>query len=493
MERSAILLPMDFKLWRPDGDARYTNFTWALPGNGPSEISVRNGRVAESSDGPMIDLAGANLIPAFIDAHCHILPTGLDLQKLHLGACSTHDEVLDAVRQRHQELPEGAWLLAVHYDQTKYSGIHLHKDQLDAISSDRPILLRHVNGHASVANSATLQAAKVTDATPDPKGGTYVKDASGRLTGVLLERAHEFVTAAAPSPTTEEMVDAIMAAGEAMASYGVTCATDMMTGRYDLARELEAYRLAAERGCAIRTRLCIQWAELFGPRAKPVDELIAALDGERCRVWGAKIFADGAIGSATAAVYEPYVSEGGTGQLIYAPEKLMQMVRTAHEAGWRIAIHTIGDRSTDLVMDAYEALDEPARHRIEHAMILSDAQIDRMLKLGVHCTMQPEFLARFGHSYRHHLGAERASRLKRFRSVKDAGIPLSFNSDRPIVAGDPWLACAAASNRPEGYDPAENLTYAEALEAYTVMGAVANNDPAPLSVGQPAEFITWTG
>jgi len=483
---------MDFKLWRPDGDARYTNFNWALPGVSPSEICVNDGRFSADDGGPTIDLGGVQLIPAFTDAHCHILPTGLDLQKLHLGACCTHDNVLDAVRQRHEELPEGAWLLAVHYDQTKYDGVHLHRDQLDAISSDRPILLRHVNGHASVANSATLTASKVNDATPDPKGGTYVKDATGRLTGVLLERAHEFVTAAAPSPTTEEMVEAILAAGEAMASYGVVCATDMMTGRYDLARELEAYRLAAERGCAIRTRLCIQWAELFGPRAKPVDELMQALDGERCRVWGAKIFADGAIGSATAAVYEPYVSEGGTGQLIYAPEKLMQMVRTAHDKGWRIAIHAIGDRATDLVMDAYEALDEPARHRIEHAMILSDAQIDRMLKLGIHCTMQPEFLARFGHSYRHHLGPERASKLKRFRSVKDAGIPLSFNSDRPIVAGDPWLACRAASNRPEGFDPAENLTYTEALEAYTVMGAVANNDPVPLSLGQPAEFITWT-
>lgn len=483
---------MDFKLWRPDSDARYINFNWALPGDGPSEIAVANGRITESTSRETIDLGGASLIPAFTDAHCHVLPTGLDLQKLHLGTCRTHDDVLDAVRQRHEELPEGAWLLAVHYDQTKYDGVHLHRDQLDAISSDRPILLRHVNGHASVANSATLTAAKVNNASLDPKGGTYVKDATGRLTGVLLERAHEFVTAAAPLPTTEEMVEAILAAGEAMASYGVVCATDMMTGRYDLARELEAYRLAAERGCAIRTRLCIQWAELFGPRAKPVDELIDALDGERCRVWGAKIFADGAIGSATAAVYEPYVSEGGTGQLIYTPEKLMQMVRTAHDKGWRIAIHAIGDRATDLVMDAYEALDEPSRHRIEHAMILSDAQIERMLKLGIHCTMQPEFLARFGHSYRHHLGPERASKLKRFRSVKDAGIPLSFNSDRPIVAGDPWLACQAASNRPAGYDPAENLTYAEALEAYTVMGAVANNDPLPFELGQPAEFISWT-
>ncbi len=483
---------MDFTLWRPDRDARFANFRWALPGQGTTELAVVAGRFAATGQGPIVDLEGGWLAPAFTDAHCHILPTGLDLQKLHLGGCGSHEEVLDAVRDRLIEVAPEAWLLAVHYDQTRYADGHLNRDQLDAISSDRPILLRHVNGHASVANSAALLAAKVDESTPDPKGGTYVRDASGRLTGVLLERAHELVTAAAPAPTTEEMVAAILAAGEAMAAYGIVCATDMMTGRYDLARELEAYRLAAERGCPIRTRLCIQWAELFGPRAKPVTELIEALDGERCRVWGAKIFADGAIGSATAAVYEPYVSEGGTGQLIYAPDKLKLMVRTAHDAGWRIAIHAIGDRATDLVMDAYEALDEATRHRIEHAMILSDAQIERMQRLGIHCTMQPEFLARFGHSYRHHLGLGRASKLKRFRSVKDGGVPLSFSSDRPIVAGDPWLACQAASSRPEGYDPAEALTYAEALEAYTVMGAVANNDPHPMALGQPAEFLSWS-
>jgi predicted amidohydrolase YtcJ len=285
------------------------------------------------------------------------------------------------------------------------------------------------------------------------------------------------------------MVSAIHEASVQMAAFGIVQATDMMTGRYNLPMELEAYRLAAERGAPTRFRLCIQWAELFGPRAKPCE----FQSDEAVSIWGAKIFADGAIGSATAAIYGRYTSEPESeGALIYAPDRLKSMVRVAHEAGYRIAIHSIGDRSTDLVMDAYEALDEPQRHRIEHAMLLSDSQIERMAKLGIHCTMQPEFLIRFGHSYRHHLGPERAAKLNRSRSMKDAGIPLSFSSDRPIVSGDPWLGVFAACERPEGFAQEENLTFEEALQAYTVMGAAANGEKNALQVGERGEFLVFS-
>jgi len=172
----------------------------------------------------------------------------------------------------------------------------------------------------------------VREDEPDPAGGEFQRDATGALTGVLFERAHENVTSAAPAPDLEEMVAAILRAGERMASLGITCASDMMTGRWDLEKELQAYNLAAQRGMATRTRLYIQWATLFSRRALVAgrrDELIAAMDPDLCAVKGAKIFADGAIGSATAAVYRPYKTTGGTGQLIYNPERLHEMVTVA--------------------------------------------------------------------------------------------------------------------------------------------------------------------
>ncbi len=487
----------------------YTNFRWGFTGELQSML-VENGRGVWRDSRPTIhnpqstiDLKGQWLMPAFIDNHCHILPTGLDLQKLHLGACDRHEAVLQAVRERLELTEPGKWLMAVHYDQTRYGGgEHLTRHDLDQISRTVPILLRHVNGHASVANTAALEAAGIKDSEPDPTGGTFRRDVSGAIDGVLLERAHERVTAAAPDLSLDEMVEAVMLAGEKMADLSIACASDMMTGRFDLAQEMEAYRIASERGCRIRVRLYVQWSAMFGPRAIDkcrFDELCRAMDPDRCRVAGVKIFADGAIGSATAAIYGSYAGDSEiqnpkskiAGTLIYAPDKLKKMVLTAHEAGYQLAIHSIGDHSTNLVMDAYEATGDAKRHRIEHAMILSDAQIDRMAKLGCYCTMQPEFLLRFEHSYKRQLGPERAAKLKRFRSVWDAGIPLSFSSDRPIVAGDPRDGIAAATHRTGTYDPAENLTTEEAWLAYTQRAAAANGDAdlmGSLLPGQLADF-----
>lgn len=502
----------------------YTNFRWWRDGS-PQHMVVEDGRVlfrgTEQStivpDSELLDLDGKTLYPSFIDNHCHILPTGLDLQKLHLGSCTTNEEVLDAVRDRLYSIPPGQWLHAVHYDQTKFGGVYLTRKELDSISQTTPILLRHVNGHASVANSAALAAAGIADDETDPNGGSFGRGEDGKVNGVLYESAHEQVSHRAPNPTLDEMVDAILLASDRMADLGICCASDMMTGRFDLVQELEAYRIASERGAKIISRLYLQWGEVFKKdgdwRSPEIAALIGAFGNPSTRIGGIKIFADGAIGSATAAIYGRYsgapasgflvrrharratdhAPEGRdvSGQLIYAPDRLNQMVRVAHDAGFQLAIHTIGDYSTDLVMDAYESLGDCRRHRIEHAMILSDDQIQRMAALGCHCTMQPEFLIRFGHSYERQLGRERMSRMERFRSVLDAGIPLSFSSDRPIVAGDPRDGVAVATRRPEGFDPSENVSRDEAIIAYTTWAASANLDSellGGLEEGQLALF-----
>lgn len=436
--------------------------------------------------------------PAYVDSHCHILPKGLDLAKLNLGACSTREEILDRLRDRERELDEGEWLLAVHYDQTKFSdGNHITRWELDSVSSVRPILLRHVSGHASVANSAALAAAGIDESVPNPSGGEFCRNESGELTGVLLEDAHEAVTKATPKLTLDQMEQAILRSAEHMRGFGIRTASDMMTGRFDLEKELIAYQRASDTS-GVMFRLYVQWRDLFGPRA--IDsglfkELCSAMDPAKCRVAGVKIFADGAIGSRTAAIYgrfENSAAPEGTdeGQLMYAPERLKSMVVTAAEAGYQVSVHAIGDRATDLVLDSFEATNDPRRHRLEHAMILSDAQIERLAKVNCHVTMQPEFLHRFGHAYLMQLGAERASRLKRFRSVKDAGLRLSFSSDAPIVLGDPAIGVRTASSRPSGFDPSENLTWVEAFEAYTHFGALANEDEGlrELKVGDRAAF-----
>jgi predicted amidohydrolase YtcJ len=166
------------------------------------------------------------------------------------------------------------------------------------------------------------------------------------------------------------------------------------------------------------------------------------------------------------------------------------MVRVAHDAGWPVAVHAIGDYAADVVMDAFAATDEPSRHRIEHAMILSDPQIARLASLGCAVCFQPEFLLRFGHAYRRQLGEARASRLKRTRSVLDAGIPLAFSSDRPVVPGDPLDGIRMAVDR-EGFDPSERCTWIEAVRAYTQTAAAICGDAdvfGSLTPGAAGEF-----
>jgi predicted amidohydrolase YtcJ len=500
---------------------KYTNFKWWRTGE-PQEMLVQDGLVMDRAAHLPVaeetaDLEGDTLYPAFIDNHCHILPTGLDLQKLHLGPCQSNQEVLDSVRDRLSQIQEGKWLQAVHYDQTRYGGVFLTRSDLDQISDTVPISLRHVNGHASVVNSAALKAAGIDDKAEDPSGGSYGRFDDGRINGVLFESAHERVTHHAPLPILEEMVEAILMAGEAMAGYGICCASDMMTGRFDLLRELEAYRMAAERGCRVITRLYLQWGEVFrkdgGYRSPEVQEAITAFESPKSRISGIKIFADGAIGSATAAIYGRYTGATAagysisrrakeasshapddqevSGQLIYTPERLNGMVRTAHDSGYQVAIHTIGDYSTDLVMDAYEQLGDAKRHRIEHAMLLSDGQIERMARLGCFCTMQPEFLMRFGHSYLRQLGPERTSKLERFRSVKDAGIPLSFSSDRPIVQGNPLDGIKIATDRQAPFDSTENVSFEEAIDAYTIEAAKVTGDEQTLGSLEPGQLALW--
>lgn len=463
----------------------------------------------------IVDLEGKVLLPKFVDAHLHILPMGLDLRKPNLSACTSHNEVLDALRDAVRYSEGDAWLHAVHYDQNRFGqSIHITRDQLDSVSSTTPILLRHSNGHASIANSAALQRAGVDESTPDPAGGKFERDASGRMNGVLLEDAHEIVTNAMPVPTLEEMVEAILAADAVMAERGIGTAADMMTGRFDLEKELLAYDLASKRGSG-RYRLYVQWKEVFGPRAlarERFDELSRAMDTDRCRVAGIKIFADGAIGSATAAIYGAYtgiqqagpkISRSGkqasqfteretSGQLIYAPDRLASMAKVAAEGGFQVATHCIGDFATDLVIRAYQQCPDPSRHRLEHCMLLSDAQIDSLAQLGGPVTFQPEFLLRFTGSYLRQLGPERTFGLKRIKSCLDAGISVSLSSDAPIVSGDPAATFKGATHRPTELDPAENLSAQEALFAMTAASADVNEDRGfygRLEPGEVAEYL----
>lgn len=467
----------------------FKNARWWLDDK-PIELSVMDGKVSpesisEAAADEVVDCHGAWIMPAFLDCHCHILPAGLDMQRLDLSKCHTRRDALDLVEAAAQE-GEG-WLLAVQYDQTRFEdGRHITAAELDAVTRGRPTILRHSSGHAAVANTPALLEAGIGANTADPPGGTIVRDERGEPLGPLLENAMDLVYRVVPPPTLTECIEAIHAAAKSMRSTGITCATDMATGSRGLSEEVEAYRRAAESGCAIRLRTCVLWGRIFGKRGEPDFQIEPT---PMLRNLGVKLFADGAIGAGTAAMTEEYMT-GGTGMLIYEPDDLRERVRLAHEAGYVIAIHSIGDRCTDVVLDAIEETGSPARHRVEHVMLLRDDQVERIRRLGVRVTLQPEFLLRFGHAYFRQLGEQRASVLKRARSLADAGITIGLSSDRPIVPGDPWDGIRVAASRPSGFDPSEAITLEEAVKMYT-SGAASVNDETELGSLAPGEWADF--
>lgn len=406
------------------------------------------------------DLEGAWLMPAFVDCHCHILAAGLDLRKLDLTGCESRDEVLRRVRERANAAPDNEWVLAVQYDQTKFEdGAHITAKNLEPATLGRPCILRHTSGHACVVNETVLAMAEWRDAP----GGEIVRDENGSPTGVLLENAMQIAYKLLPKPTREEMADAIFEACGRMNAFGITSAADMGS-TWDFEDQVWAYREALARGAKMRIRLYPNWSQIL--RQKPE----IPVPSELLRVAGVKLYADGAIGARTAAIHGEYVG-GGSGQLIYSPEELQKRIAIADENGYSIAVHSIGDRSTDVVLDALEKTRQPSQHRIEHVMMASDSQIRRIAQLGIGVSMQPEFRKRFIHAYKRQLGDERAATLKRARAMLDAGIRLGFSSDLPIVPGNPWDGIAMAVEH-----PTEPISYENAVDCYTRGAALLDGD-----------------
>lgn len=445
-------------------------------------VSYRGPEALEADE--EIDLQGKTIMPGFFDCHMHVLNAGLDLTALNLHGCDSREQIADLISESSRTIEGVEWLLAVHYDANRFpDGRDVTAQELDYWSNGRPVILRQVSGHSCVASATALRLAGITKETRDPAGGRIARDECGEPTGLLEENAMGLVYKVVPKPTREQMALALREIAKSLCEYGITATCDMSTGQYDLADELWAYENA---NVEVRIGLYVLWSRVFNEDGK--QKVFEFPESDKLRVSGIKLFADGALGSGTAAIYGEYAT-GGDGMLMYEPEDLKRRVKIAADAGFRVAVHAIGDRVIDHVLDAFQNTKEPSMHRIEHAMILSDEQIERIRKLDVAVTMQPEFLSDFRHAYFKRLGPERASKLKRLRSLVDAGVRVALSSDRPIVGGDPWKGIEAATNRPEGFDPEENILREEAIRLYTRAGAQIDGwNFGSLSPGQFADM-----
>jgi predicted amidohydrolase YtcJ len=347
---------------------------------------------------------------------------------------------------------------------------------LDAAAPANPVALRRIDGHALWVNGAALRAAGVTAATPDPDGGSIVRDARGEPTGVLVDNAMALVEDKIPAAAPEVIRRRVLLGARTAAAAGLTAVHDMGID----ASMLAAYRqLAAEGALPVRVRGMLDGDKLMAGRHPDRDE-----DGTALFVLaGVKLWADGALGSRGAALLEPYDDDpGNRGLVLTSRAEVERIARATLAGGWQLAVHAIGDRANREVLDAFAAAGvKPAhRYRIEHAQVVAPEDLRRFGELGIVASMQATHATSDMPWAEARVGARRLQGAYAWRSMLMAGAPLVGGSDFPVEEVAPLLGLWAATTRqdaagkPEGgWLPEQKLTLHEALHTYTVAPARA--------------------
>lgn len=458
MARYADTIFTGARLWSPDG----------LP-EGADALAVIGGRIATlgtsthirtwaNASTEIVDLGGRTLMPGFVDAHTHLATDGLQASGLHLDLETTGslDDVLDRVRDAVQAREAGQWIRGRGWDESRWSdGRYLTREDLDSVAPDHPVALSRVDGHLLAVNSRALETIDVGE------------DAStvDRDRGLLRERAAWAFLDEIPL-TGDEIETAIRAGIDRAHSLGITGVHDVVD-----ADRIRVYHQLNRRGALdLRVRL--------NPLVQYLDELeTVGLGSEFGDEWlqlGAiKLFTDGSIGARNAALLEPYTDDDSTsGELNYEPSQLHQLVEQAHNTGFQVMLHAIGDRAIEAALSALESagVTPDDRARIEHLEMPTDEQLRRMAERGIVASMQPNFLQWSGSDgmYDRRLGAERDERIDPHQRALDAGVPLAFGSDTMPLG--PIYGLSLAVDAPH---EAQRLSPEDALRAYTSGAAYA--------------------
>lgn len=424
----------------------------------------------------VIDLDGALVTPAFTDAHVHTTATGLALTGLDLSTAPSLEAALARVREFAAARPDDRVLLGHGWDAARWPGGRPPtRAELDEATGGRPLYLSRIDVHSAVVTTALL---------------ALVPGAVTREDRPLTGDAHHAVRAAALAAVTPaQRTEAQRAALDHAASLGIgtvhECGGPEISSEDDFTGLL---RLAAEES---GPRVVGYWAEQDVAKARELGAIGAAGD----------LFADGALGSHTACLHEPYADAAHTGTAHLDAAAVAAHVVACTEAGLQAGFHAIGDAAVSTVVDGMRAAAgalglarvRAARHRVEHAEMLTPETVAAFAELGLTASVQPAFDALWGGEdgmYARRLGAERARSLNPFAALLRAGVPLAFGSDSPVTPLDPWgTVRAAAFHR----TPEHRVSVRAAFTAHTRGGwrAVGRDDAGVLVPGAPADYALW--
>ncbi|MFJ9542097.1 amidohydrolase [Streptomyces sp. NPDC101225] len=425
----------------------------------------------------VVDLDGALVTPAFTDAHVHTTSTGLALTGLDLSDAPSLETALARVRDFAAARPRDTVLLGHGWDASRWPGGRPPtRAELDEAAGGRPLYLSRIDVHSAVVTTSLLDLA--------PGLGAESGD------GPLTAGAHHAVRAAAfAAVTPAQRAEAQRAALAHAASLGIgsvhECAGPDISSEDDFTALL---RLAADEATP---RVVGYWAERDVQKARELGAVGAAGD----------LFVDGALGSHTACLHTPYADAGHTGTAYLDAAAVAAHVTACTEAGLQAGFHAIGDAAVSTVAEGVRAAAEKigparvraARHRVEHAEMLTPQTVAAFAELGLTASVQPAFDALWGGEdgmYARRLGVDRARTLNPFAALLKAGVPLAFGSDSPVTPLDPWSTVrAAAFHR----TPEHRVSVRAAFTAHTRGGwrAIGRDDAGVLVPGAPADYAVW--
>ena len=454
-------------------------------------LAILNGRIvavgtaADVSNlvGPgteVLDLTGKTVLPGFIDAHIHVLNSGI--RHVMAADCDLPSiaAIQAALAERVASTPAGQWVQGFKFDDTKTAeNRFLFREDLDAVSVHHPVMVAHRAGHIYYLNSAALRAAGFNNETTDPPGGRLGRNPdTGELNGVVYERAIEPVRFGLIPPETPEIRrQGLTTICRMLNRAGLTSVHDARV----VQEELATYQEGRDAGdLSLRV-----YVLMYYPHFPALREagLKTGFGDDLLRLGGIKMVADGAIAARTAYLSEPYIgSDCDHGILAMEPDEIEQNVMQMHEAGFQVCIHANGDVAIDMVTRAYEKAQKAfprndPRHRVEHCTLVNPEILNRMRALGTIATPFCTYVYHHGEKMPFY-GEERLKWMFAQRSFLDYGVVSTGATDYPPGPFEPLLGIQSCVTRTDSrgnvWGANQKVSVEEALKLYTINGAYAS-------------------
>ena len=439
-----------------------------------------------------VDGKGRTLLPGLIDAHGHVMLLGFSALTLDLTTATSLADAKAKIAAYAAAHPDRPWIIGRGWNQEIWGlGRFPTAADLEGIA-DRPIWLERVDGHAGWANETAMKAAGITSATKAPAGGLITN-------GVFVDAAQSLIDKAVPPPLSKDNDLAFLQAQEILKGFGITAVADMGTSTADW----NTFRRAGDGG-RLQVRIFSYSRGIEPMMTIAGGEPTPWLYGDRLRMGGIKLLADGALGSRGACLKKPYAdAPTNTGLCFMDDAKLRNLMTRAAMDGFQVAVHAIGDRANAQVLDAVEDIAPTfkgdRRWRIEHAQIVDPADLPRFGRNGIIASMQPVHQTSDRTMAEARLGLDRLAGAYAWASMLKNGSRLAFGSDVPVESPNPFPGLAAAITREGadgqpfgGWQPQERITREQALAGFTTgaaYAAFAEDKVGRLAPGFRADFI----